>query len=895
AEAIATACYTQNRSLIHTRHNKTPYELVHDKKPDLKFFQVFGSLCYPTNDSEDHGKLKATTDIRIFIDYAPNRKGYRIYNKITRRIMETIHIQFDELSEPMARSKSGPWSSLCAPTNKDLDILFQPMFDEYFEPPGVARPVPPAPAAQVPILSAGTPSSTTIDHYAPSTSHSLPSFKVLPPIIHQEPSSEESSSRDGCSAKSNQVIQPYNHLRKWPKDYLMDNVIGNPSRPISTRKQLATDALWCFYNYVLLKVEPKNFKTVLVPKPDYVMIIALKWIYKVKLDEYGDVLKNKPRLVAKGYHQEEGINFEESFAPVPRAWYNTLSRFLLANKFSKGVVDPTYQAKPTKKHLEAIKRVLRFLPWRESFGGDNDEELEMEPRPEQTREVTPPLRTRSPRVHRQRERVVGFEEAPNREISRIGRNIEGNGPSEAGAEENGRREMNLPLLLVAHLGRNEDGQPSRSSLTSVHRGRQSSIFIGGNLPPNDTLLSHHAQPFIPNSVPIPNGFLRLVIPLLEEPLPTLHKEDPTGSVTPFVRWIENYPLLDGLKFPSHVGSYDEKGDPDNFLHLFEGAIRMQKWLMLVACHMFTYTLKDSARIWWNSQKAGSILNYEDLKAKFRSHFFQQKRFIKTHLAVHSIKQREGKSIRALAIRYTDDTLHILGLHEDQCISGFVHDLKARNLVEHLSTNLPSTYKGLMEKTYTWIEAREVSINGAPNDRRDNFERSRKPSWNNGRGQRSRDRFSPYQGPNHGLLSSLSKSPREILVTKKVAKTFEQPPWLPEKERKKVKPAETYVLIIRRISCNPRKRYAEEDYNKVGEITFPLVTKDESSADPVIIKAYVSRRQVNRVYMDSGSSCEVIYEHCFLKLKPSIRSLRVDSKTPLVVNHRWGNVWPWGVL
>ncbi|GJV29477.1 integrase, catalytic region, zinc finger, CCHC-type containing protein [Tanacetum coccineum] len=102
AEVVATACYTQNRSLIHTRHNKTPYELVHDKKHDLTFIRVFGALCYPTNDSEDLGKLQPTADIGIFVGYAPNRKGYRIYNKRTRKIMETIHVQFDELSELMA-------------------------------------------------------------------------------------------------------------------------------------------------------------------------------------------------------------------------------------------------------------------------------------------------------------------------------------------------------------------------------------------------------------------------------------------------------------------------------------------------------------------------------------------------------------------------------------------------------------------------------------------------------------------------------------------------------------------------------------------------------------------------------------------------------------------------
>ncbi|GJU51689.1 retrovirus-related pol polyprotein from transposon TNT 1-94 [Tanacetum coccineum] len=502
AEAVATACYTQNRSLIHTRHNKTPYELVHDKKPDLKFLRVFGALCYPTNDSEDLGKLRPTTDIGIFVGYAPNRKGYRIYNKRTRRIMETIHVQFDELTEPMApvhistgpepilltpgQISSGlipdpvPAAPYVPPTNKDLEILFQLMFDEYFEPPGVERPVPPAPAVQVPVVLAGTPSSTTIDQDAPSTSYSPSSSVVQPPISHQgvaagptikdnpfaqadndpfvnvfapEPSSDESSSGDVSSAESTQVVHPHNHLRKWSKDHPLDNVIGNPSRLVSTRKQLATDALWCLYNSVLSKVEPKNVKTAmdeacwfeamqeeihefdqlqvweLVPKPDCVMIIALKWIYKVKLDEYGDVLKNKAQLVVKGYRQEKGTNFEKSFAQVarieairiffantasknmiiyqmyvktaflngklkeevyvsqpkgvvdpdhpihvyhlkkalyglkhaPRAWYKKLSRFLLDNKFSKGVVDPTYQAKPTKNYFEAIKRVFRYL------------------------------------------------------------------------------------------------------------------------------------------------------------------------------------------------------------------------------------------------------------------------------------------------------------------------------------------------------------------------------------------------------------------------------------------------------------------------------------------------------------------------------------------------------
>nr|GEY31429.1 retrovirus-related Pol polyprotein from transposon TNT 1-94 [Tanacetum cinerariifolium] len=138
------------------------------------------------------------------------------------------------------------------------------MFDEYFEPPSVERLVPSTHAVQVLVILAGIPSST---------SHS-------PHISHQEPSFEGSSLWDVSTAESNILIQPHDNLRKWTKDHPIDNE--------------------------------------LVPKLDCVMIISLKWIYKVKLDEYGDVLKNKAWLVAKEYRQEEGIYFKESFASVAR-------------------------------------------------------------------------------------------------------------------------------------------------------------------------------------------------------------------------------------------------------------------------------------------------------------------------------------------------------------------------------------------------------------------------------------------------------------------------------------------------------------------------------------------------------------------------------------------------
>nr|GFA63938.1 integrase, catalytic region, zinc finger, CCHC-type, peptidase aspartic, catalytic [Tanacetum cinerariifolium] len=398
AEAVATACYTQNRSLIHIRHHKTPYELVHNKKPDLTFFRVFGALCYPTNNNEDLRKLQPTADTEIFVGYAPSKKGYRIYNKRTRRIMETIHVQFDELTEAMApvHLSIGPAPTFLTPGQISSGL--------------VPNPVPATPYAPPPTNNwrfyFNQCSINIWNLLGLSDEILLLKQYSLPPGVVAEPHFME-----------DHTVAPVD-TKPFSKDHPLDNVIGNPSRPVSTWKQLTTDALWCLYSSVLSKIEPKNFKYAiiedcwfqamqdeiyefdrlqvweLVPQPDCVMIIALKWIYKVKLDEYGDVLKNKARLVAKGYRQEKGIDFEESFVPVarieaiqevyvsqpkgfvdpdhpthvyrlkkalyglkqaPRAWYDTLSRFLQDNSFSKGAVDPTLFTSKTGKHILLVQ------------------------------------------------------------------------------------------------------------------------------------------------------------------------------------------------------------------------------------------------------------------------------------------------------------------------------------------------------------------------------------------------------------------------------------------------------------------------------------------------------------------------------------------------------------
>ncbi|GJY12964.1 retrovirus-related pol polyprotein from transposon TNT 1-94 [Tanacetum coccineum] len=206
AEAVTTTCYTQNCSLIRRRHNKTPYELIHDRKPDLTYFYVFGALCYPTNDSEDPGKLKSKDDIGIFVSYTPAKKAYRIYNRRTRLVTETIHVEFDDLASMASEQfDSGPKLQLMTPrtissglvqnppsstphvppTKNDWDILFQLMFDEYFNPPPtVVSPVPTAVAPR-PADPTGTTLSTSIEQDAPAANTSSTIQEIQSPVLSE--------------------------------------------------------------------------------------------------------------------------------------------------------------------------------------------------------------------------------------------------------------------------------------------------------------------------------------------------------------------------------------------------------------------------------------------------------------------------------------------------------------------------------------------------------------------------------------------------------------------------------------------------------------------------------------------------------------------------------------
>nr|GEU52461.1 retrovirus-related Pol polyprotein from transposon TNT 1-94 [Tanacetum cinerariifolium] len=298
AEAINTACYTQNCSLICTRYNKTPYELMQDKKPDLEFFHVFGTLCYPTNDNDDLGLV-------------PNLVSQQ----------------------------------LCIPSNRDdWDHLFQPMFDEYFNP--LTFDVSPVPVVAAPraVDLANSLVSMLIDQDAPSTKPK--NFKQA----MTEPSWIDAMQEENHEFKRLQV---------WELVSCLDKVIGNQfeesfapvARIEDIRIFVANEA---HKNMTIFQMDVKTaFLNGEIKEEIYVC------------QPEGFVDQDNPSHVYKLKKALYGLK------QAPRAWYDMPSSFLISQHFSKGAVDPTLftrkvgndllLAKLTEKHLNAVKRIFRYL------------------------------------------------------------------------------------------------------------------------------------------------------------------------------------------------------------------------------------------------------------------------------------------------------------------------------------------------------------------------------------------------------------------------------------------------------------------------------------------------------------------------------------------------------
>ncbi|GJV77994.1 retrovirus-related pol polyprotein from transposon TNT 1-94 [Tanacetum coccineum] len=285
AEAIAIACYTQNRSIIYCQFDKTPYELINGRKPNISFVYVFEALCYPKNDREDIGKLGAKVSSRLDLTYA----------------LSTITTQ--------------------QPTECELDLLFEAMYDDYIDgqPSAASRTIL---AAQAPQVLQNPTTSTTIVDTAPTPTTSSSQATNFPNTSQDVYELETQQQR--VQQQANQVpLQPKTVADNVLNAMLDGNTFVNPFAPPftsvdesssshyvdpSNMNQLRTDGDMCMYALTVSTMEPKNVKEAMT-NPAWIESIQEELLRFKRLDT---------RLVMRGYRQEEVIDFEESFAPVAR-------------------------------------------------------------------------------------------------------------------------------------------------------------------------------------------------------------------------------------------------------------------------------------------------------------------------------------------------------------------------------------------------------------------------------------------------------------------------------------------------------------------------------------------------------------------------------------------------
>nr|GFA39250.1 retrovirus-related Pol polyprotein from transposon TNT 1-94 [Tanacetum cinerariifolium] len=200
AEAIATACFTQNRSLVIPHHEKTPYHIINDRKLSVKFFQIFGSTCYIVRDGENLNKMKEKGDECIFVGYSNQSRAYRVFNKRTRVIMESIHVNFDELTQmALDQLSSDPAHEYrTVTTSNELDLLFSPMFDELLN--GSSKVV----SKPFAVSAADAPYQRQ-NHTTPLNIHTTPAPTCQAPSLEPTVSSSENINQAETYAENDQV------------------------------------------------------------------------------------------------------------------------------------------------------------------------------------------------------------------------------------------------------------------------------------------------------------------------------------------------------------------------------------------------------------------------------------------------------------------------------------------------------------------------------------------------------------------------------------------------------------------------------------------------------------------------------------------------------------------
>nr|GEW08343.1 retrovirus-related Pol polyprotein from transposon TNT 1-94 [Tanacetum cinerariifolium] len=367
AEAIATACFTENRSITHKHFDKTPYELMNKRKPNINFFHVFGCRCYPLNDYGDVRKLKAKGDIRVFVGYSKASAAFKIYNKRTRKIHESVNVNFDEISDMASkqfslepglsnlnktRKSSNPSVSQVLETlKKDLEDLFHNFYDVYFD--------------SLKIMKSST---TNVE-----TSINEEVFHEVFKSFQGEASS--SSLNDDVQQCPEEVILPQTNTQ-----LISNNMIPNVDEASTSHNVFNEHLEDAYFDASTSFHDPSNVHTFYQPYPH-----EKKWtkdhpLHKIigdkKLSEEVYV-GQPPGFVSKQYpnHVYDLDKALYGLKQAPRAWYDVLSQFLIDNVptpmveqaklkldlVGKQLIILIIEANPNEHHVSAVKRIFRYL------------------------------------------------------------------------------------------------------------------------------------------------------------------------------------------------------------------------------------------------------------------------------------------------------------------------------------------------------------------------------------------------------------------------------------------------------------------------------------------------------------------------------------------------------
>nr|GEV92082.1 retrovirus-related Pol polyprotein from transposon TNT 1-94 [Tanacetum cinerariifolium] len=356
AEAIATACFTQNRSLVTPRHEKTPYRIINDRKPFVKLFHIFGSLCYIVRDGENLDKIREKGDACIVVGYSTKSRAYMGFNKRTRVIVETIHVNFDELPKMASDHVSSDPVPQCQRTTLKDDSLS------------------PGPQCQenVPHTAGTVTTSNELDllfkTIEENTQVENDEFINIFCTLFQDRG--ETSSRRVDSSNMHTFYQRHPSEHRWTKYHPLEKVIGNPSQSVRTRHQLESNGEMCMF---ALTMDVKTAflygplkEEVYVNQPDgFVDPYHPDKVYRLNKALYG--LKQAPRACVGIPMATKHLDADLSGTPADQMKYQSMVgalMYLIASR--PDIVHATcycarYQVKPTEKHLTAVKWIFRYL------------------------------------------------------------------------------------------------------------------------------------------------------------------------------------------------------------------------------------------------------------------------------------------------------------------------------------------------------------------------------------------------------------------------------------------------------------------------------------------------------------------------------------------------------